>query len=68
MIRVRVGVAGVGRARIDAAMYVLKKFGKNEQSILRKTIDRAREALTIILKDGIERAMNLYNKKEISTP
>lgn len=61
MIRVRIGVAGKGRARIDAATYVLKKFSKGERAQLLPALDRAREAITIILKDGVDRAMNIYN-------
>jgi len=41
---------------------VLKKFGKNEENILKATIDKATDALKVLTKDGPEKAMNEYNK------
>lgn len=60
-IRLRVGVAGVGRKRTDAATYVLKRFTKTEQSTIEETKNRAREALSIIIARGAEHAMQKYN-------
>jgi PTH1 family peptidyl-tRNA hydrolase len=47
----------------DLADYVLGRFPEDEQSIVRDTIKKSSEAVKVILKDGMEAAMNVYNRK-----
>lgn len=60
LIRVRVGIEG--KKNIEAGDVVLKKFSPNEQEILDKTILKTAEALDFLIKKGLDRAMNEYNK------
>ena len=58
--RLRIGT-GRPPGRMDAAEYVLHDFPADEADLLRETLDRAVESVLTYLKDGLERAMNLYN-------
>jgi len=42
--------------------FVLQKFNKDEEEILKEVIKKAVEAIETIIKEGIEKAMNLFNK------
>ena len=54
---------GTGRppGRMEAADYVFEDFPKTEACLLSETLDRGVEAVLTYLKDGLDRAMNLYN-------
>ena len=58
---------GVGRAygSKQAADYVLKPFSKEESEFLSVYIDRAAEAVLAYIKEGIDRAMTEYNRREV---
>ena len=43
-------------------MFVLQKFNKEEEKILREVIEKIVEAIEFSLKEGIEKAMKEYNK------
>ena len=58
--RLRIGT-GRPPGRMEAADYVLQGFPTDEADLLTDTLDRAVEAVSTYLKDGLERAMNLYN-------
>ncbi|OGN94190.1 MAG: aminoacyl-tRNA hydrolase [Chloroflexi bacterium RBG_13_50_21] len=58
--RLRIGT-GRPPGRMEAADYVLQDFPTDEADLLTDTLDRAVEAVSTYLKDGLERAMNLYN-------
>lgn len=54
---------GIGRDPVmPPEEYVLAKFRKDEQVILKETLERATDAIEVFLKEGVERAMNLYNR------
>jgi PTH1 family peptidyl-tRNA hydrolase len=57
---------GIGRppAGVDPADYVLSGFDENEQSQLHKTLSRAAEAVKVMLMEGLEKAMNRFQKIE----
>lgn len=59
--RLRIGVAGIGRKRTNAAAYVLKRFTKTELPAINETKKRAVEALSVIIRDGRAAAMQHYN-------
>ena len=61
--RVRVGV-GEKRAGQDLAKHVLGRFGKEELEAAAEGMDDARDAVEVMLKDGIQKAMNFYNGKK----
>ncbi len=59
---------GVGRPPegIDPADYVLKTFDKDEQSQLDQVLVLAAEAVRVMLLEGLEKAMNRFQKKKSS--
>ncbi len=58
--RLRIGT-GRPPGKMEAASYVLQDFPHDEADLLAETLDRGVEAVLVFLKDGLERAMNLYN-------
>lgn len=58
--RIKVGV-GEKPAKMDLADYVLGRFSKEEQPVIRESADRARQAVATILTEGIASAMNKFN-------
>ena len=61
-MRIKVGV-GNKPAEWDLADYVLARFPDNELETVRESVKLAGEACDTILIDGIDKAMNQYNKK-----
>ena len=51
------------KAEGDVSDYVLSPFNSEEKGMLKQMLDRAKEAVEVVLKDGIEKAMNRFNKK-----
>jgi PTH1 family peptidyl-tRNA hydrolase len=63
IIRVRIGIAPdhpVG----DGARYVLSQFKKVQMETVDSVLDEAAEAVKVILVDGVQTAMNRFNRKE----
>jgi peptidyl-tRNA hydrolase, PTH1 family len=58
--RIRVGI-GPFPEEADMIDYVLSPFAEREKPILGQSLDRAREALDMILAGQIDKAMNSYN-------
>lgn len=58
--RVRVGI-GHKPPEFDLADYVLSRFGKDELPLIRDAVDNAADAMEVIIRSGIEAAMNKYN-------
>lgn len=58
--RVKVGI-GKPNGKMDLVSYVLGKFSKEEFNEIEKSTDKAVNAVEIIIKDGIAKAMNDYN-------
>lgn len=58
--RMRIGIGRSGEA-ID---HVLSRFRREERAIIDVTIERAADALEMILEEGIDAAMNRYNRPE----
>jgi PTH1 family peptidyl-tRNA hydrolase len=61
--RIRLGI-GSQPLDEDATHYVLSSFDKREKILLEKGLEKAQEALEIILAGEIDRAMNIYNTKK----
>jgi len=64
-VRVRMG-AGPDRAVEDLVSYVLAPFRKKDLKIVAEMVDRTAEAVRMILKEGPEKAMSLFNRKASS--
>lgn len=60
--RIKIGV-GEKPAGWDLADYVLGRFPKEERKLIDHALDRAAEAAVMIMTQGIEAAMNAYNRK-----
>jgi PTH1 family peptidyl-tRNA hydrolase len=58
--RLRVGI-GTESAGEDIVRYVLSPFRRSEKALLGESLDKAREALEMIVAGDIDRAMNAYN-------
>ena len=58
--RVRVGI-GHKPPEFDLADYVLSRFGKDELPLIRDAVDKAADAMEVIIRSGVEAAMNMYN-------
>ena len=59
--RVRVGI-GMPEFKGDLVNYVIGNITDEEYEELKKGINKASEAVASIIKDGIDMAMNKYNK------
>lgn len=60
--RIRMG-AGPENLAEDMVAYVLSPFCERDQEIVAGMIDRAVEAVRVVVKEGLEKAMNLFNRK-----
>lgn len=59
--RIRIGVGSPTHADYDLADYVLGRFDKSEIKPLEEAIIKTADALELIIKDNIDKAMNKYN-------
>lgn len=62
--RLRIGIGPVPPG-VDAADFVLSEFGGEESARLRQVREAAGEALLTMFRHGVERAMNVYNKRVV---
>lgn len=62
--RVKLGV-GAKPQGFDLADYVLSNFPENERDAIAEGIDDAAKAVELMLSEGIDSAMNQYNKKKV---
>ena len=61
--RIKVGV-GQKPEKMDLADYVLSVFSKDDQTLIRAAVKDAADAVEMMLKDGTDRAMNIFNQKK----
>lgn len=61
--RIKIGVGAKPHPDYDLADWVLSRFTVAEQKLLLPAIDRAAEAVPVILTDGIEKASSRFNGK-----
>ncbi len=59
-IRLRVGI-GRPRASVDVTDYVLQPFDQKEKADLGHVLSRSVKAVEMILLEGVEKAMNVFN-------
>jgi len=58
--RIRIGIGPLPLGR-DAADFVLSRFTRSEKALLAEALDKAREALLLILDGRIDQAMTAFN-------
>lgn len=61
-VRVRMGVKPNGAVE-DLVSYLLGRIRKADLETVADTLDRAVEAVSVILREGPQKAMNLYNRR-----
>jgi peptidyl-tRNA hydrolase, PTH1 family len=61
-LRVRMGV-GPGHPIGDGAGYVLAPMKKKQLAVADEVLEKAADAVELLLKEGIAKAMNLYNQR-----
>jgi len=61
--RIRIGI-GPMDPRWDAADFVLSRFTKEEKPVILESLNKARNALELVLEGGIEAAMTTYNLRK----
>jgi len=63
-VRFRIGIKPVTRNKQQVARiedFVLRKFNKEEEKILKEVIERTCQAIGMAIKEGIEKAMQKFN-------
>lgn len=67
--RLRIGVgSGAEAGAGDLADFVLSKFPSGDILTVRRAVGRAADAAVAVLRDGLEAAMNRYNREEAAEP
>ena len=61
-IRFRIGIQSIKAKPKNAERFVLQKFKKEEEKIIKEIVKETTEAVKLTLKEGIEKAMSKYNK------
>jgi len=62
-LRIRIGVAPERKVE-DGAAYLLAPMKKKDMPIVDEMLDKAEEAVKVILRDGPDAAMNRFNRKD----
>jgi len=62
-VRIRMGVGAPKHEDYDLADYVLGKFSKEEIELLTPVAKKVTEAIEVIIKSGVQSAMNKFNGK-----
>jgi PTH1 family peptidyl-tRNA hydrolase len=66
-VRVRIGV-GKPPGREDGANHVLRRPGKAERAELDVAIEQAADAIEMIVRQGVDAAMGVYNRNDDNNP
>ena len=61
-VRIRLGIAPDHPVK-DGARYVLGPFRKSQEAAVVEELDKAAEAVKVILAEGVAKAMSLYNRR-----
>jgi PTH1 family peptidyl-tRNA hydrolase len=65
--RLRIGI-GKSAGEKDTISHVLGKFSASEANLVKEVIYLVEEAIDVSLKQGVEKAMSLYNNRSITMP
>ncbi len=61
-VRFRIGILPKSGKPKNPEKFVLQNFNKEEEKIINEVIKKSAEAVETILKEGLEKTMNKYNK------
>lgn len=61
--RIKVGI-GAKPPRMDLADYVLSRFSQGEQKLMDEAFREAAEAAVMMMTEGTDRAMNVFNQRK----
>ena len=61
-IRFRIGICPKSGKPKNIEWFVLQKFNKDEEKIVKEVIKKSVEAIEILLREGLEKATNKFNK------
>lgn len=61
-IRFRIGIINYKSGIKKTENFVLKKFTKKEEEVVKEVLEKTVEAIEFILKNGLEKAMSKFNK------
>lgn len=61
-IRIRVGIRPKIKKPENPEKFVLGKFNREEEKTVKQVVKTVKEAVGLLLKEGLEKAMNRYNE------
>lgn len=64
--RLRIGI-GKSTGKKQTVSHVLGKFAPEEKTVIREVLQLSTEAIECSLREGVEKAMSLYNSKQINS-
>lgn len=64
-MRVKVGVGAKPDKNWDLADHVLGRFADSDRKLVDEAIKRAGDAVEMMIADGVQAAMNQYNRKQV---
>ncbi|MBW4654184.1 MAG: aminoacyl-tRNA hydrolase [Kaiparowitsia implicata GSE-PSE-MK54-09C] len=67
-LRLGIGNPKTANADKDTISHVLGQFSKAEAQIMAEVVALACDAIELSLKDGVAKAMSLYNNRDLSVP
>jgi len=67
LVRMKVGI-GRPRPGLEASTYVLGRYSAAEKPVAEKVRERATDCLQVLMKEGLDRAMNTYHKVLVEAP
>jgi PTH1 family peptidyl-tRNA hydrolase len=66
-IRFRIGVCPKTGKPKNPERFVLQKFHKEEERVIKEIIKKIAEAIEFFLKEGLEKVMSRFNKQEVGS-
>jgi PTH1 family peptidyl-tRNA hydrolase len=68
-VRIRVGIGrpetSINSGETEVVDFVLGDFSKDEETMIHEAVQRVCDSVVSLLSDGLEQAMNKYNKKAV---
>ena len=61
-IRIKIGILPPNGKPKELEKFVLKKISKEQRKIIDEGVQKATKAIDLLIKEGLDRAMNEYNK------
>lgn len=64
-IRIKIGIGSKHEGE-DLANFVLSRFSKEDRITIDKSVNYAADSVAMILRDGVDDAMNIYNRRDLN--